>query len=98
MSTVHAQRPRVKPPRSIQWLRRPTEDCAYGPRKTAVAKAPTTCFLEPIPADASEGQHGYGLTKLASDETPLESPYHVLLDLRAGRHACECKGHLRHGH
>lgn len=86
---------RKKPPRTINWVRRPKPGHPFGVLEIAVGegkKAQTDLYFARL-LDADFGT-AIELSKLSGGEG-IQSPYHVNLDHEEGKHSCECAGFLR---
>jgi hypothetical protein len=98
MATVRTSRPRVKPTRTVQLLRRPEP---VGLLAIAVGKGRTSYLLERVPADFGAA---FALTKLALVEVDpgvfeqqQECVYHAHFDRQLGD-SCDCRGFVAHRH
>jgi hypothetical protein len=98
MATVPTPRPRVKPARAVQLLRRPDP---IGLLAITVGKGRTSYLLERFPADFGAA---FALTKLALveiepgvHEQRNAETYHVHFDAALGD-SCDCRGFVAHRH
>jgi hypothetical protein len=89
-TTPPARKARPKPARSVRWLRRNGD--GSGIVTLTVGKLTNDYYVTPLASD-------YGTAFLLEKFTSQGGEgYHVNLDRERGRHSCECKGFLRHGH
>ena len=98
MATVPSPRPRVKPARSVQLLRRPDP---IGLPAVTVGKDRTAYLLERVPADFGAA---FALAKLVMveiepgvHEQRPDYTYHVHFDATPGD-SCDCRGFVAHRH